>query len=53
MKWQIVDSGLERAEIPGGWLMRHYINEYSKTTGWHQVVVAGYFVPDPEHIWKL
>lgn len=41
--WESVDETLERLKVPGGWLVRTYMNNNG---------VSITFYPDPKHKWK-
>ena len=57
-KWEDIDSELQRAKVPGGWLVKMY------TDVMHDVEAVGFrdgwdwrpaltFVPDPTHSWGV
>jgi hypothetical protein len=52
--WEEVESGLTRASIPGGWLVRQYESHYDPGMGrWEKEIVSICFVPDPDHVWDV
>jgi hypothetical protein len=52
--WEVVESGLNRASVPGGWIVQQYSQRYdAKMERWDWVLVSGYFVPDSNHDWKI
>ena len=51
--WEEVESGLNRAAIPGGWLLRQYEQFYqARNEQWEWQIVSLCFMPDPGHSWK-
>ena len=58
MEWEDIEPGrLERAKVPGGWLVRAFEDVSHETnnglqSGWDWRV-AICFVPDPAYIWEL
>ena len=52
--WEVVESRLNRASIPGGWLVRQYEERYNaRMERWDVYVVSTCFVPDPDHVWDV
>ena len=52
MIWEDIGSNLKRSRIPNGWIMEVHNSVYNKYHDkWEEVVVGGYFVPDPDHLW--
>jgi hypothetical protein len=54
LDWGVVESGLNRASIPGGWLVRQYESRYdTEIKRWDECIVSTCFVPDPDHVWDV
>lgn len=56
MKWETIEEEkkqkkLERAQVPGGWLVRQWVRSTALISDPVGATIA--FVPDPEHTWKL
>jgi hypothetical protein len=47
-KWEVIDGNSSRLKVPGGWIVRSYLDVgiSSRSCSIHQV-----FIPDPEHLW--
>ncbi|MCP3681824.1 MAG: hypothetical protein GY861_03965 [bacterium] len=59
MQWEEIETNLERAKVPGGWLVRTYTDVFhldngmsSGGEGWDWRV-AMTFVPDANHEWVI
>jgi hypothetical protein len=59
IKWEDIDPFLQRAKIPGGWLVKAFEDVMRYRSDGGQGMVAGWdwriamcFVPDPTHEWK-
>ena len=52
LDWEEIQDGMNRAKVPGGWLVNLYAYAWNERCGeWYQTLVGGYFVPDPLHLW--
>jgi hypothetical protein len=52
LDWEEVDCSMNRAKVPGGWLVHLYEERWNaERTAWYPILVGGYFVPDPTHAW--
>ena len=52
--WEEVESGMNRAPVPGGWIVRHYDPRFDERLGrrdWQ--LVSAFFVPDETHAWDI
>jgi len=56
MEWEVIDPYLQRAKIPGGWLVKAYEDvvhdreHAGMVPGW-DFRIALCFVPDPDYAW--
>lgn len=52
--WAEVETGLNRAEVPGGWIVQQYDQRYSeRVERWDWILVSAFFVPDALHTWDV
>ena len=52
LDWEEIEYGMNRAKVPGGWLVHLYETKWDFTRGtYDSSLVGGYFVPDPLHMW--
>ena len=52
--WEEVESGMNRAVVPGGWIVQQYDQRYNeRMERWEQVMVGAFFVPDETHAWDI
>lgn len=56
LKFETIGHSLQRAKVPGGWLVRQYEDVMHNTesrgmVNGHDWRVALTFIPDPEHLW--
>jgi hypothetical protein len=50
--WTEVETGMNRAEVPGGWIVQQYDQKHNERQGrWEWVLISAFFVPDALHTW--
>ena len=50
--WEEVDIGMNRAAVPGGWIVQQYDQSFNeRLERWEWQMVAAFFLPDEDHDW--
>lgn len=52
--WEVVETGMNRAAVPGGWIVQQYDQRYNeRNERWDWQMVSAFFVPDAGHTWDV
>ena len=52
--WEEVETGMNRAPVPGGWIVQQYDQRYNERLDrWDWSMVGAFFVPDETHAWDI
>lgn len=52
--WEEVETGMNRAKVPGGWIVQQYDQRHNeRLERWEWLMVGAFFVPDETHAWDI
>ena len=52
--WEEVESGMNRAPVPGGWIVQQYDQRYNeRMERWEWIMVGAFFIIDEAHAWDI
>ena len=52
--WEEVETGMNRALVPGGWIVQQHDQRYdTRREQWVWQMIGAFFVPDEKHAWDI